>query len=119
GARDAVARVGRATARGSAPAWCRVSAWAGGGCAPLSPALTMRVLALPGSEDPGSTPAMSAAIAAACPRGLVAIIPGARHLLPLDAPQAVADAITRHAGRAGWRPSRSSRARTQSAGGGG
>jgi pimeloyl-ACP methyl ester carboxylesterase len=27
------------------------------------------------------------------------IVPGARHLLPLDAPQAVADAIIRNAGR--------------------
>jgi pimeloyl-ACP methyl ester carboxylesterase len=28
------------------------------------------------------------------------IVPGARHLLPLDAPQAVADAIVSNAGRA-------------------
>ena len=42
---------------------------------------------------------MSAAIAAACPRGEVAIVSGARHLLPLDEPQAVADAIVRNAGR--------------------
>ena len=59
----------------------------------------MPVLAITGSDDAGSTPAMSAAIAAACPRGEVVIVPGARHLLPLDAPQAVADAIVRNAGR--------------------
>jgi pimeloyl-ACP methyl ester carboxylesterase len=97
---DAVAPVLRANDRESYLACYRVFATADVECAPLYSELTMPVLAITGSEDPGSTPAMSAAIAAACPRGEVAIVPGARHLLPLDAPQAVADAITRNAGRA-------------------
>lgn len=97
---DAVAPVLRANDRESYLACYRVFASADAECAPLYASLTMPVLAITGSEDPGSTPAMSAAIAAACPRGEVVIVPGARHLLPLDAPQAVADAIVSNAGRA-------------------
>jgi (E)-2-((N-methylformamido)methylene)succinate hydrolase len=68
-------------------------------CEPLYPTLAMPVLAITGADDPGSTPAMSRALAAACPRGEVEIVPGARHLLPLDAPQALADAIIRNSRR--------------------
>ncbi len=68
-------------------------------CEPLYPALPMPVLAITGADDPGSTPAMSRTLAAACPRGEVEIVPGARHLLPLDAPQALADAIVRNSRR--------------------
>ncbi len=83
----------RANDRESYLACYRVFATADAECAPLYATLPMPVLAITGADDAGSTPAMSAAIAAACPRGEVAIVPGARHLLPLDAPQAVADAI--------------------------
>jgi pimeloyl-ACP methyl ester carboxylesterase len=89
----------RANDRESYLACYRVFATGDAECAPLYATLPMPVLALTGSDDAGSTPAMSAAIAAACPRGEVVIVPGARHLLPLDAPQAVADAIIRNAGR--------------------
>jgi pimeloyl-ACP methyl ester carboxylesterase len=97
---DSVAPVLRANDRDSYLACYRVFATADVECATLYPTLSMPVLAITGADDPGSTPAMSAAIAAACPRGEVAIVPGARHLLPLDAPQAVADAIVSNAGRA-------------------
>ena len=96
---DAVAPVLRANDRGSYLACYRVFATADAECAPLYAGLPMPVLAITGSDDAGSTPAMSATIAAACPRGEVVIVPGARHLLPLDAPQAVADAIIRNARR--------------------
>jgi pimeloyl-ACP methyl ester carboxylesterase len=95
----AVAPVLRANDRESYLACYRVFATADAECAPLYATLEMPVLAITGSDDAGSTPAMSATIAAACPRGEVVIVPGARHLLPLDAPQAVADAIVRNAGR--------------------
>ena len=68
-------------------------------CWPLYRALDLPVLAITGTDDPGSTPTMAEAIADACPRGLAMIVPGARHLLPLDAPQAVADAVVANAGR--------------------
>jgi pimeloyl-ACP methyl ester carboxylesterase len=97
---DSVAPVLRANDRSSYLACYRVFATGDAECAALYPTLPMPVLAITGAEDPGSTPAMSAAIAAACPRGEVAIVPGARHLLPLDAPQAVAGAIVSNAGRA-------------------
>ena len=94
-----VAPVLHANDRDSYLACYRVFATADAECAPLYATLEMPVLAITGSDDAGSTPAMSATIAAACPRGEVVIVPGARHLLPLDAPQAVADAIIRNAGR--------------------
>jgi pimeloyl-ACP methyl ester carboxylesterase len=50
-------------------------------------------LAITGADDAGSTPAMSEAIAAAVRDGRAEIVPGARHLLPLEAPEALARAI--------------------------
>ncbi len=61
--------------------------------------LSMPVLAITGANDGGSTPAMSEAIAAAAPHGELEIVDGARHLLPLDAPAAVARGIIRTIGR--------------------
>jgi pimeloyl-ACP methyl ester carboxylesterase len=66
----------------------------------LYPSLAMPVLAITGADDAGSTPAMSEAIAAAVPDGRVVIVPGARHLVMLDAPDAVADAIISNVRRA-------------------
>lgn len=51
------------------------------------------VLAVTGEDDPGSTPRMAAAVAARVPRGRWAAIPGARHLLPLERPDAVVAAV--------------------------
>jgi (E)-2-((N-methylformamido)methylene)succinate hydrolase len=69
---------------------------------PLYPSLAMPVLAITGADDAGSTPAMTEAIAAAVPDGRAVIVPGARHLVMLDAPDAVADAIISNVRRAGW-----------------
>jgi pimeloyl-ACP methyl ester carboxylesterase len=66
---------------------------------PLYPRLPMPVLAITGADDAGSTPAMSRAIAAAVPHGEARIVPGARHLLPLDRPDEVARAILDNIGR--------------------
>ncbi|NMH96517.1 alpha/beta fold hydrolase [Pseudonocardia acidicola] len=55
--------------------------------------LTMPVLAITGAEDTGSTPAMSTAVAAQVPDGRWAVVRGARHLLPLERPDAVLDAV--------------------------
>ncbi len=66
----------------------------------LYPGLTLPVLAITGADDTGSTPAMSAAIAAAVPDGRAVIVPGTRHLVVLDAPEAVADAIMTNVRRA-------------------
>ncbi|MHA6800240.1 alpha/beta fold hydrolase [Bounagaea algeriensis] len=60
---------------------------------PRLPHLAPRLVALTGSDDPGSTPEMSAAIAQRVPRGQWTAVPGARHLLPLERPGAVADAV--------------------------
>ncbi|WP_020499112.1 alpha/beta fold hydrolase [Sciscionella marina] len=60
---------------------------------PLLPRLNPRVLAMTGEQDPGSTPAMSAALAERVPHGRSAVVPGARHLLPLEHPEAVTEAV--------------------------
>lgn len=56
---------------------------------PQLPGLALPVVAMTGSEDPGSTPAMSEALAARVPHGRADIVSGARHLLPLERPDAV------------------------------
>lgn len=53
-------------------------------------------LAVTGSEDPGSTPAMTQKFARAVPGARYTFVPGARHLLPLEAPGALTDEIIRH-----------------------
>lgn len=60
---------------------------------PLLPRLTPRVLAIAGEQDPGSTPAMSAALAERVPHGRSVVVPDARHLLPLEHPEVVGEAI--------------------------
>ena len=57
--------------------------------------LPTRLLAVTGSLDAGSTPAMTHALAAAVPDGTAELIAGARHLLPLEQPDALADALNR------------------------
>ncbi|GAA0196366.1 alpha/beta hydrolase [Glutamicibacter creatinolyticus] len=53
-------------------------------------AITQPVLAITGELDPGSTPEMSRRLAAAVPDGTVHIVPGARHMLPVEDPAALA-----------------------------
>jgi (E)-2-((N-methylformamido)methylene)succinate hydrolase len=54
-------------------------------------------LVLTGEDDPGSTPRMTAELAAAIPDARAEIVPGARHLLPLERPDAVSDLVLEHA----------------------
>lgn len=60
---------------------------------PDLPNVTPPVLAITGADDPGSTPRMSAVLAARVRRGRSATVPGARHLLPLERPGTVASAV--------------------------
>jgi (E)-2-((N-methylformamido)methylene)succinate hydrolase len=59
---------------------------------PRLSAITVPTLCMTGSEDTGSTPAMTEALAAALPRARAVVVPDARHLLPLERP----DALTTH-----------------------
>lgn len=60
---------------------------------PRLPGLHLPVHVITGSDDPGSTPAMAAALAARVRNGRCTVVPGARHLLPLERPAAVVDAV--------------------------
>jgi pimeloyl-ACP methyl ester carboxylesterase len=51
-------------------------------------------LAITGELDPGSTPEMSRRLARAIPGCRAVVVPGARHMLPVQNPRAVADAVT-------------------------
>lgn len=51
-------------------------------------------LAVTGELDTGSTPAMSKLLAAAIPNCGLEIVTGARHMLPVQSPQVVADLLT-------------------------
>ncbi|MGW8379753.1 alpha/beta fold hydrolase [Streptomyces sp. ODS28] len=62
---------------------------------PRLPLLTAPALAVTGAEDPGSTPEMTRELASALPRARHAIVPGARHLLPLEDPGALTAHILR------------------------
>ncbi|MFE3738829.1 alpha/beta fold hydrolase [Streptomyces sp. NPDC059134] len=65
---------------------------------PELPLITAPTLAVTGADDPGSTPGMSRRLAARIPGGSAQTVPGARHLLPLERPLALTEAIVRHTG---------------------
>jgi pimeloyl-ACP methyl ester carboxylesterase len=56
-------------------------------------------LAITGSDDPGSTPEMTHRLAAAIPGCQAVIVPGARHMLPVQCARELADALTSFIGR--------------------
>ncbi|OLL72354.1 MULTISPECIES: alpha/beta fold hydrolase [unclassified Pseudonocardia] len=60
---------------------------------PELPRLVPPVTAVTGPEDPGSTPAMTRALAGRIPHGRAVVVDGARHLLPLERPDAVLDLL--------------------------
>jgi pimeloyl-ACP methyl ester carboxylesterase len=70
-----------------------VFATADAGLASRVPEITVPTLVATGSDDQRSTPAMAAALAAALPRGRATVLPGLRHLTPLESPELVADLI--------------------------
>lgn len=51
------------------------------------------VLAVTGADDPGSTPDMSRRLADAVPGAIAVVVPGARHMLPVERPDALAAAL--------------------------
>jgi pimeloyl-ACP methyl ester carboxylesterase len=63
---------------------------------PRLPGIGVPTLAVTGGADPGSTPAMSAALASVIPQATSVVLPGARHLLAFEAPERLAAEIVRH-----------------------
>ncbi|MET9762852.1 alpha/beta hydrolase [Streptomyces sp. NPDC006372] len=56
--------------------------------------ITVPALAVTGENDPGSTPEMTRRLAAALPDCRAVIVPGARHMLPVERPRALVDSLT-------------------------
>ncbi|MFF3492077.1 alpha/beta fold hydrolase [Streptomyces sp. NPDC002795] len=56
--------------------------------------ITVPALAVTGENDPGSTPQMTHRLAEALPSCRAVIVPGARHMLPVERPDAFAEALT-------------------------
>lgn len=56
--------------------------------------ITVPALAVTGANDPGSTPEMACRLAAALPDCRAVVIPGARHMLPVERPQELAGCLT-------------------------
>lgn len=63
---------------------------------PRLPEITAPTLAVTGSDDPGSTAAMSRLLTERIPDARVLIVPGTRHLLPLERPDELTTAILNH-----------------------
>jgi pimeloyl-ACP methyl ester carboxylesterase len=63
---------------------------------PRLPALSAPTLAITGSDDSGSTPAMTRALAARVPGATAVVVDGVRHLLPLERPAALMEPLLRH-----------------------
>jgi (E)-2-((N-methylformamido)methylene)succinate hydrolase len=63
---------------------------------PLLGDIAAPTLAITGSEDPGSTPEMAYRLAEAIPDAQAVVVEGARHLLPLERPQELVAALTKH-----------------------
>lgn len=72
----------------------RVFATADADLAPDLPAIDVPALAVTGANDPGSTPEMTHRLAAALPNCRAEIIPQARHMLPVERPEAFVDSLT-------------------------
>ncbi|MBO8185142.1 alpha/beta fold hydrolase [Streptomyces spirodelae] len=56
--------------------------------------ITAPAVAVTGENDPGSTPAMTRRLAAALPNCRAVIVPGARHMLPVQSPETLVDCVT-------------------------
>ncbi len=57
--------------------------------APLLPLLRLPALAVTGADDPGSTPEMTHRLADTIPGCRAEVLPGVRHMLPMQAPAAL------------------------------
>jgi pimeloyl-ACP methyl ester carboxylesterase len=67
--------------------------------APLLSSIDVPALAITGADDPGSTPEMTQRLAAALPECRAEVLPGVRHMLPLQAPAALTQHIAQLIGR--------------------
>ncbi|MER6976748.1 alpha/beta fold hydrolase [Streptomyces carpinensis] len=56
--------------------------------------IAVPALAVTGENDPGSTPEMTRRLAAALPDCRAVVVPEARHMLPIERPQALVDSLT-------------------------
>jgi (E)-2-((N-methylformamido)methylene)succinate hydrolase len=56
--------------------------------------ITVPALAVTGERDPGSTPEMTRRLAAAMPNCRAVILPGARHMLPVERPRELVDCLS-------------------------
>ncbi|MET9971894.1 alpha/beta hydrolase [Streptomyces sp. NPDC006356] len=72
----------------------RVFATADAGLAADLSAIDVPALAMTGENDPGSTPEMTHRLAAALPDCRAVVIPQARHMLPVERPDAFVDCLT-------------------------
>jgi pimeloyl-ACP methyl ester carboxylesterase len=72
----------------------RVFATADADLAPDLPVIDVRALAVTGEDDPGSTPEMTHRLAAALPDCRAVVVPRARHMLPVERPEAFVDCLT-------------------------
>lgn len=72
----------------------RVFATADAEIAPELPKITVPALAVTGENDPGSTPEMTHRLADAIPNCRAVVIPGARHMLPVQRPRHLVTCLT-------------------------
>ncbi|MBT2423830.1 alpha/beta fold hydrolase [Streptomyces sp. ISL-22] len=72
----------------------RVFATADAELAPYLAGIAVRALAVTGENDPGSTPEMTHRLAAALPGCRAVVVPQARHMLPVERPEAFVDSLT-------------------------
>ncbi|MFE7275818.1 alpha/beta fold hydrolase [Streptomyces sp. NPDC057623] len=72
----------------------RVFASADAELGPYLGRIAVPALAVTGENDPGSTPEMTHRLAAALPDCRAVIVPEARHMLPVERPQALVDSLT-------------------------
>ncbi|ORX17817.1 alpha/beta fold hydrolase [Mycolicibacterium wolinskyi] len=77
----------------------RVFATADAEIAPQLSRIGVPALAITGSDDPGSTPDMTYRLPAAIPECEAVVVTGARHMLPVQCPRELADALTSFIGR--------------------
>ncbi|MCF1595893.1 alpha/beta fold hydrolase [Streptomyces muensis] len=56
--------------------------------------IAVPALAVTGANDPGSTPEMTRRLTAALPDCRAVVVPEARHMLPVERPQALVDSLT-------------------------
>jgi pimeloyl-ACP methyl ester carboxylesterase len=61
---------------------------------PELPQITVPALAITGEDDPGSTPDMTRRLAEALPNCRAVVVPGARHMLPVQCPRELANHLT-------------------------